>query len=251
MNDDVGDVTCYSTSLLAGASGYSVQQVRDLEHLGVIPPALRQPNGYRRFTGTHATALRAYRQLAIAVGPVVARATMRETRHLPVDEAIAHIVALHVDLARARNDTLAALDALDAIVDEGAHDAPAAPADTMSITELSGALGVPSSTLRFWERQGLITPDRVEPHGARRYPPKAVSDARIVAALRAGGYRIPVVGAVMTSLRELGDTGDAREALHARLQNIATRSAALLRAGTDLADSLSQPTVNNVMARNI
>lgn len=239
MDADIGDVTRYSTSLLAGASGYSVQQVRDLEHLGVIPPALRQSNGYRQFTGAHATALRAYRQLAIAVGPVVARATMREIRQLPFDEAIAHIVALHVDLARARSDTIAALSALDAIVEEGAHDAPSAPADTMSITELSAALGVRSSTLRFWERQGLITPDRDEPLGARRYTPKAVSDARIVTALRAGGYRIPAVSAVMTSLRELGDTGDAREALHDRLQSTAARSAALLRAGTDLADLLS------------
>ena len=238
MDAGVGDVTRYSTSLLAAASGYSVQQVRDLEHLGVIPPALRQSNGYRQFTSSHATALRAYRQLAIAVGPVIARATMREIRHLPSDEAIAHIVVLHVDLARARNDTLSALSALNTIVDEGVHDAPSAPADTMTITELSGALGVRSSTLRFWESQGLITPDRVEPHGARRYPPKAVSDARIVTVLRAGGYRIPSVSAVMTSLRELGDASDARQALHARLQNIATRSAALLRAGTDLADSL-------------
>lgn len=90
----------YTTSRLAAVSGYSVQQIRDLEHLDVIPPAVRQPNGYRQFTSIHVTALRAYRHLAIAVGPVVARATMREMRHLPSDEAIARIVALHVGLAR-------------------------------------------------------------------------------------------------------------------------------------------------------
>ncbi|GAA1860454.1 hypothetical protein ACFQZV_00600 [Microbacterium koreense] len=60
MDAHVNDVARYSTSHLADASGYSVQQVRDLEHLGVIPPALRQPNGYRQFTGTHAIALRSY-----------------------------------------------------------------------------------------------------------------------------------------------------------------------------------------------
>jgi hypothetical protein len=95
------------------------------------------PSEYRQFNGTHAMALRAYRHLAIAVGAVTARATMREIRQLPRDEAIARIVALHVGLARDRDDTSAALHALDGIVKEGVHDAPAAAADVMSITELS------------------------------------------------------------------------------------------------------------------
>ena len=238
----------YTTSRLAIASGYSAQQVRDLERLGVIPPAIRKPNRYRQFTGIHATALRAYRHLAVAVGPVLARATMRNMHQLPSDEAIARIVALHVGLARNRDDTIAALRALESIVEESAHDAPPEPSDAMSITELSVAIGVRSSTLRFWEHQGLITPDREDPRAARRYPPDAVSDARIVAALRAGGYRLPAVSSVMTSLRALGDTADARMALQDRLQNIAVRSGALLRAGTDLADLLGPPTDDDVMA---
>lgn len=121
----------------------------------------------------------------------------------------------------------------------------------MSITELSAALGVRSSTLRFWEQEGLITLERGEPLAARRYPPDAVRDARIVAALRAGGYRIPAVQAVMTSLRTLDNTTDARNALQDRLQSIASRSDALLRAGTDLSDLLRSPAVNNVPASNI
>ncbi|WP_203135551.1 MerR family transcriptional regulator [Microbacterium sp. JZ31] len=237
------DVAPYSTSRLAAISGYSAQQIRDLEHLGVIPPAIRQSNGYRRFTIAHVTALRAYRQLTIAVGAVAARATMRGIRRLPADEATAGIVALHVDLARSRADTIAALDALDRIVDETARDAPAAPGDTMSITELSAALGVRSSTIRFWEQQGLITPEREGRLAVRRYPPDAVRDSRIVAALRAGGYRIPAVHAVMTSLWALDDGTDARNALQERLQDIAVRSDALLRAGTDLSDLLRSPPV--------
>lgn len=240
----------WTTGQLAAVSGYSAQQVRDLEHLGVIPSAVRQSNGYRQFTPIHVTALRAYRDLAIAVGPVVARATMRDIRRLPIDEATALIVALHVDLARSRDDAIAALRALDRIVDECAHDAPAAPGDTMSIAELSTALGVRSSTLRFWEKEGLITPERDEPLAARRYPPDAVRDARIVATLRVGGYRIPAIQAVMTTLHALDRTTDAREALHNRLQDIAIRSNALLHAGTDLANMLHSPAVNNVMASN-
>jgi DNA-binding transcriptional MerR regulator len=228
----------YTTSRLAALAGCSVQQVRDLERLGVIPPATRQTNGYRRFGAVHVIALRAYRRLAASVGPVLARTTMRELHHLAHEEAVARLVALHVDLARSRDQTLAALRALDGIVDEGAREAAPAPEDSMSITDLAAALGVRSSALRFWEQQGLITPERPDGLIARRYPPDAVREARIIVALRAGGYRIPAVRAVMVSLRAVGGAGGARDALHDRLQDIAARSEALLLAGSDLAGLL-------------
>ena len=228
----------HTTSSLAAASGYSVQQVRDLERLGVIPPANRQPNGYRRFGPVHLRALYAYRQLAIAVDPVNARVAMAEARLLPYDEAIARVIALHVDLARARDDTIAALRALDGIVEEDRNAALPSPSDAMSITELAAALGVRSSALRFWEQQGLVTPERTSRLGARIYSVTAIRDARIVAALRAGGYRIPAVQAVIGSVRSL-EPGDARHALEERLRTIATRSDALLRAGTAIVDLIS------------
>lgn len=239
MNDtDEHSCTRYTTYRLAAATGYSVQQVRDLERLGVIPLAGRQPNGYRYFTTVHVTGLRAYRRLAIAVGPVEARAMMSQIRQLPYDEAIARTIALHADIAHSRDQTLAALRALESIVDESIHEVPSAPEDSMTITELSAALGVRSSTLRFWEQQGLIAPNRSETHGTRSYPPDAVRDARIVTALRTGGYRIPAVQAVIASLRTIGSAREARESLHNRLQSIATQSEALLRAGADISDLL-------------
>lgn len=241
--DDARLAGC-TTGRLAHAAGCSVQQVRDLERLGVIPPARRLANGYRRFSTVHLTALRAYRRLAVSVGPVVARATMRDIRQLPHDAAVARVVALHVDLARSREQALLALRALDGIVDESAREAPAAPGDSMSITELSAALGVRASTLRFWEQEGLITPERPVERGPRRYPPSAVRDARVVTALRAGGYRVPAVQAVMASVTSVGDTKDARDALHGRLRTIAASSEALLQAGADIAELLRPSAVD-------
>lgn len=240
----------YSTSRLAAITGYSVQQVRDLEHLGVLPPATRQSNGYRRFSAIHLTALRAYRRLAVAVGPLTARATMSEIRDLSHDEAIARIVALHTGLARARDQTLAALRALENIVDESATEAAPVPEDAMSITELATALGVRSSTLRFWDREGLVTPDRPQGLTARRYPPCAITQARIVAALRAGGYRIPAVRTVMATLKTMPGTKDAHEILRGRLGAIAEQSEALLLAGTDVVELLRQSTTENAQTNS-
>ncbi|MCP2254828.1 DNA-binding transcriptional regulator, MerR family [Prauserella aidingensis] len=222
-----------TTAALAGASGYSPQQVRDLERLGVIPPAARAPNNYRRFDNRHVVALRAYRGLATAIGPVVARRTLRELRSLPLDEAAAVVSALHVDLARLRTQALDAVAALRAISTES--DPAETAADAMSIGRLAEALGLRTSTLRFWEREGLVLPERVTSYGARRYPQHAIREARITVALRAAGYGIPAVRRTLDTVRALGHVDGPVEALQGRLADIARRTVALVAAGADVA----------------
>ncbi|MBP2478527.1 DNA-binding transcriptional MerR regulator [Crossiella equi] len=227
-----------NTAAIAARSGYSVQQVRDLEALGVLPPATRSHNGYRQFAEAHLDALRAYRDLAHAVGPVEARRAMREIRVLPRAEAAALLCGFHTRLNDERDQALTARAALAAIRDEATTDAEPTPGDTMTITELAQALGTRASTLRFWEQAGLVTPERVVTRAgtARRYPLTAIREARITAALRAGGYRVPDVHKALTAVRDLRDVTDSLAALDARLAAIAQRALALLRAGTLLAE---------------
>jgi len=227
-----------TVSAVAASTGYSVQQIRDLERLGVIARARRSDNGYRRFSADHVRDLRAYRDLAAAVGPVEARRAMRTIRELPTDRAAALVCGLHVGLDRERARLLAARAALAAIRDEARTDAAAAPADAMTISELAQALGVRSSTLRFWETEDLVRPERVPtPSGtARRYPLAAIREARIVAALRSGGYRIPDVRAAIAAIRDLDDDGRTLAALEARRDDIAGRTLALMRAAATLAE---------------
>jgi DNA-binding transcriptional MerR regulator len=220
-----------------------VQQIRDLEALGVIARAPRAANGYRRFSRLHVRDLRAYRELATAVGPVRARHAMREIRVLPRGRAAALVNSFHVALDRERDAALAARQALEMIRAEAAADAEPAGADSMTITELAGALGVRASTLRFWEKAGLVRPERVTGRAgaARRYPLPAIREARITAALRAAGYRIPDVRRTMAAVRHLHDLDDPLKALDSHVETITRRTLALLRAGTDLADIIAGP----------
>ncbi|MEU0026453.1 MerR family transcriptional regulator [Streptomyces sp. NPDC006335] len=219
------------TTDVARESGYSAQQVRDLERLGVIPPAVRSDNGYRSYAPLHVCALRAYRGLAEAVGPVEARRLLAELRTATVTEAASAVDEVHARLARERAEVLRAQRALQGIraEEDGRDD------DFMTITQLAEALGVRSSTLRFWEEEGLVRPERVTTLRARRYGPAAIRAARVVVALRAGGYGIPAVREVMGALDGLDGLEDARRILRGRLDRIAARSVALLRAGADLA----------------
>lgn len=224
---------------VARASGYSVQQVRDLERLGVIPSATRSPNGYRAYAAVHVRALGAYRGLAGAIGAVAARQLLAGLRGQSLAEAAAAITAVHVVLAGERDEALRARAALRAIQAEAGAREPERSDDAMTITELASALGVRASTLRYWEQEGLVSPERVTSLRARRYGLSAIREARIVAALRNSGYGIPAVRATMDSLHGLGSTADAERILQQRLDRIAARSVALLRAGADLAAVVS------------
>ncbi|TFE47774.1 MerR family transcriptional regulator [Streptomyces sp. ICN441] len=223
------------TADVARESGYSPQQVRDLERLGVIPAAARSVNGYRCYTSVHVHALRAYRGLAAAAGPVAARRMLPELRTATITEAASAVSALHARLARERAEALRAQEALQAVQAEAGTSASERTGDAMTITELAGALGVRPSTLRFWEQEGLLMPERVTSLRARRYGLPAIRTARIVAALRSAGYGIPSVRDIVGSLHGLAGSEEAQRLLRQRLDRIATRSVALLRAGSDLA----------------
>ncbi len=107
----------------------------------------------------------------------------------------------------------------------------------MTITELSRALGVRTSTLRFWEKEGLVKPQRITNRtgSTRRYQLEAIREARITAALRAAGYRIPEVRRAVVAIRDLDDVNRSLEALDTRLDSITERSLSLLRAASTLA----------------
>ena len=111
----------------------------------------------------------------------------------------------------------------------------------MTITELARALGVRSSTLRFWEREGLVEPRRMTSLQIRVYDPPSIGALRIVAALRDAGYRIPAVREIVASLDEVDVRDATGRVLQQRLDHLATRTVALLEAGTDLAHVITGP----------
>lgn len=225
-----------TTAALGRRAGYSTQQVRDLERLGVIPRAERGSNGYRRYGTRHETALRAYRAMAAAIGPVPARRLMPALIDAPVEEAAERIDGLHADLAVERARVREALRGLDAAVDEADDDFD--DDDAMAIGELAQALGVRPSALRHWEREGLVHPVRGAA-SARSYGSEAITEARVAAALRAGGYGIPAISRILDQVRS-HDTDEVHRILTERLDALTRRSVALLAAAGGLHDLLAE-----------
>lgn len=221
-----------TTASLARLVGYSTQQVRDLERLGVLPPAERAANGYRQYRTSHEVALRAYRALAVAVGPVAARSLMPTLRTASVGDAAERIDGLHAEIQQQRIRVREALRALDAVTRDTTDDFD--DRDAMSIGDLADALGVRTSALRHWEAEGLVTPQRRPGSGVRRYGAEAIAAARITAALRGGEYGLPPIARVIDLIRAHGRTDEARMLLQRRLDGLTERSVALLAASSSL-----------------
>lgn len=212
------------TVAVARLSGYSVQQVRNLERDGVLPPAARTQSGYRGYEQVHVQSALAYRAFAAGVGPVEAKRIMRGVHRLPRPELLALLDAAHARLDAERVELKEARRAVETISAESIDDVR--ESDSMTVSELAMALGVRASTLRHWDAEGLVTPER-DPARARRYTPAQVRDARIVHQLRKAGYRIEPLRALMPELRRARRLADVGAALDARDIAIAARSQAL------------------------
>jgi len=211
--------------------GCSVQQVRNLERDGVLPPAERSPSGYRRYGEEHVRSGVAYRLLTTGVGPVEAKKLLRAAHDEPTDHLLELLDQAHARLHVERRDLQLARRAVESISTEPLS--PPRSADSMTISEVADALGVPSSTLRHWEAEALLMPQR-DRNDARSYPPVAVRDARIVHQLRLAGYPIPRLRVIMTQLRHLGRLDDFDGALAERQRTLTVRSRALHEAAAAL-----------------
>lgn len=218
--------------------GCSVQHLRDLERDGVVPPAERTPSGYRSWSAVHVRSAVAYRELTQAVGPVRAKELLQVLHDQPVAAFLAMLDDAHAQLARDRRDLQAAREAVASIAAEPLEEPR--PSDAMTISELAEALGTTPATLRHWEAEGLLTPDREGGGRIRTYSAVQVRDARVVHQLRIAGHPIP---RLRTVLGQLLDPGLSGEALHAafgvRDHQLTVRSRALLRAAPALDDVLA------------
>ncbi|WNI20522.1 MerR family transcriptional regulator [Streptomyces sp. ITFR-16] len=237
LKSAAGSPSALRTADVARRAGYSVQQVRNLERDGVLPPATRTASGYRMYGEIHLRSALAYRALAVATGPVEAKRIVRAAHEDPLAEVLALIDAAHARLDRERTDLGLAKEAAAAISAEPVEDAR--PSDALTVSELATALGVRPSTLRHWDAEGLAVPDRVPPRETRRYSPAQTRDARMVHQLRSAGYRIDQLRSLMPGLRRENGSEEIEAALATRDESIATRSRALLDATAALSAVLA------------
>jgi DNA-binding transcriptional MerR regulator len=215
---------------LAQSAGISVQQVRNYADLGVLPPVRRSPNGYRVFTAEHAEALLVARRLADGHGWADTRTIMRAAHDGDLETVLATLDRSHGELDRERAGIERVLGAFEAVTTTATRTARRG----LRVGQVAAITGIRTSSLRLWERRGLLAPAREEITGYRVYDEAELRKAQVVALLRGGGYPFPIVQSILDELHATGSPERVRAELAKREQELHNRSLKRLRASSAL-----------------
>ena len=156
---------------------------------------------------------------------------MRATNRGDVESAYRLIDATHVALLAerdTRNEVAAALGALSTTAPVPVRGRP------LTVGELARRLGVHPATLRSWETEGILRPERDRATGYREYGPDCVRDAEIARQLRRGGYLLRQVAQFLQSLREAGGAEALSAFLDSWQDRLTTRSRDLVAGAAQL-----------------
>jgi DNA-binding transcriptional MerR regulator len=98
----------------------------------------------------------------------------------------------------------------------------------MLIGELGGTVGLPSQTIRFYERRGLLPQPRREANGYRTYDDQTVTRVRFIRSAQAAGLTLVEIASIV-DLRDRGDSPCTHVAalLHRKLDDVRARQAEL------------------------
>jgi len=156
---------------------------------------------------------------------------MRATNRGDTESAYRLIDAAHVALLAERNtraEVATALGGLSTTAPAPVHGRP------LTVGELARRLGVHPATLRTWEAEGILRPERDPATGYRHYGPDCVRDAEIARQLRRGGYLLRQVAQFTGSLRAAGGAEALGAFLDSWQDRLTTRSRALLSGAAQL-----------------
>ncbi|MGW4122837.1 MerR family transcriptional regulator [Nocardia sp. NPDC004711] len=216
---------------LAREHGLSAQAIRNYDEAGVLPPTERSDTGYRLYTPLHAQALRAFLALRRGHSHQPAIDIMRAINRRDTEAAYRVIDATHLALhteRATRADVARALHSLSTPI----------PPDTtrrpLTVGELARRLDLHPATLRTWETEGILHPERDRATGYRHYGPDCVRDAEIARQLRRGNYQLSQITQFLDALRTAGGTAALTVFLDAWQERLTTRSRDLLTGAAQL-----------------
>ena len=185
---------------LARAARISVQQVRNYEASGFIPPAERSKSGYRLYTQRHLAALTTARSLIGGYGWQRTPAIMQAVHQGNLSAALATIDTRHAELASKRLQVEQTLSALHALAAQPAPVQSSRHPQRFRVGEAARQVGVRVSALHFWEQQSLLHPVREQGSRYRLYDEQQMRRLRVVVLLREAGYDFNVILSVLDEL---------------------------------------------------
>ena len=108
-----------------------------------------------------------------------------------------------------------------------------------TIGRIAEAVGVATSTLRYYEREGLLTPADRSPAGYRLYDPNAVAQLRFIRSAQSVGFSLEDIKALL-ALDERTSCKQVQGMIEERLADVSGRIAELKSIQRTLTDALGR-----------
>ncbi|WP_099156700.1 MerR family transcriptional regulator [Virgibacillus ndiopensis] len=173
----------------------STSALRHYESWGIVPEAERAKNGYRIYTEEHVAYFDCIRAMNSGFGMDLVRKIMPLIQENKVTDALWLVNDDQVQLSKERRKVEKALQVLE---NEGLERFSAKNnKGWYSIGEVAKEIDVASSTLRHWEKEGLIEPHRDLESGYRKYSHADVHKLLIIRTLRLAVYSLDIVREVL------------------------------------------------------
>jgi len=116
--------------------------------------------------------------------------------------------------------------------------------EMMTIGEVAKAIGIAPTALRFYEREGMLTPTSRSKSGYRLYDELSLEQLRFIRAAQSIGFTLDDIRTLL-QIDEKTSCNDVRRLIETRLLEIDTKLTNLTRVRSAIADALDRCNKSN------
>ncbi|MDF2721597.1 MAG: transcriptional regulator [Paenibacillus sp.] len=173
---------------IANKLNVSTSALRNYEANGLVPPTERSTSGYRLYTNEHLAYFECIQAMAPGFGMDVTSQVLRHVQTKQIDSALSLVseaqANLRLDTKLAENN----VHTLEVYGKQCGYADSCEDKEWKTIGEVSAETSLPSSTIRHWEKEGLIASSRDPHNGYRLFNRSQIRKISLLRALRPAPY---------------------------------------------------------------
>ncbi|WP_347835387.1 MerR family transcriptional regulator [Gracilibacillus sp. JCM 18860] len=172
---------------------------------GIVPPAKRKANGYRVYTEVHEAYFKCIRAMYPGFGMATVRKVMPMIQQNKFTEALWEVNRVQANLYENKQQAIKALDILKPDNMESFLNRQNKNLYNIG-GEVEREIKVPATTIRHWEKEGLIKPVRDAENGYRMYSRDDIRKLLIIRTVQSSVYFLDSVREILDRINQLNVT---------------------------------------------
>ena len=168
---------------IARRLGISTTTLRHYEERGLIPPVSRSAAGYRLYTAEHIAYFVCIREMLPGFSLTLITKVLREVMAKTVESALWMVTKAQATL---HQDKLVSEKLILNLLHK--DDRPTNTKQRLTIHDVSRETGVPASTIRFWDKMGLLVVGRSHENNYRLFTSEHIRQILTIYALKFSVY---------------------------------------------------------------